>query len=98
VADDVHPTGSVRAPTVLRLLAVVFLGVAVIDAIMAVREAVVWPMAVAIGCTGVALCLERLVLHSRAADRSPDDPDHLHRGPADTSLIPSTVVPSFESR
>ncbi|XVS62113.1 hypothetical protein ACQPYE_28105 [Actinosynnema sp. CA-299493] len=92
-----HPTGSLRTSTVLRLLAVVFLGVAVVDAVVAVHEAVMWPLVAAIGCTGVALWLERLVFRSRVADRAPDGPalaSPRHPGKAGTSVVVLAVVPA----
>ena len=59
VMDNAQGNTTDRGRAVLRSLAVLFLVIAVANSVLAVHDAVTWPLAVAAGCTALALGLER---------------------------------------
>jgi len=59
--DNARRNTTDRGRAVLRSLAVLFLVIAVANSVLAVHDAVSWPLAVAAGCTALALRLERRV-------------------------------------
>jgi hypothetical protein len=69
VTNDV-PTGSAvhDAARVLRSLAAVFLVLAIVNAVLAVRDTVSWPLILTVGFTALALHLERRLAQQVSVD------------------------------